>query len=110
MPQPMRQPNFAILLVLAWLITAAWLLLQFWSTTADAFSDPDDAMRLVEMRAYLAGRGWFDLFEPRIDPPYGYLSHWSRLIDAGLAGLVTTFNAFVDAATAERLTRALWPL
>ena len=56
------------------------------------------------------GQGWFDLHEARFGPPAGYDSHWSRLIDAGLAGLFFIFNAFVEHDLAERLMMAVWPL
>ena len=42
-------------------------------------------------------------------PPAGYDTHWSRLIDAGLAGLYLAFQSF-DPHAAERLMRAWWPL
>ena len=45
-----------------------------------------------------------------MQPPEGYDTHWSRLIDAGLAGLLFLFRRFTDAASAERLMRAWWPL
>jgi hypothetical protein len=67
-------------------------------------------MRFLQVRHFLDGYGWFDLHEPRLGPPLGYDSHWSRLIDAGLAGLFLLFNAFTDAASAERLMRAVWPM
>lgn len=105
-----RRPSFALLLGLAWLATAGWLLYEFWASTAGTLFDTDDAMRLVEVRGFLAGHGWFDLAEPRLAPPAGYETHWSRLIDAGLAGLLVLFSQFVDAALAERLMRAVWPL
>ncbi len=101
----LRQPNFAAMVVLAWLLVALALLLQYWTQTAETLLDTDDAMRLVEMRSWLAGQGWFDLHNARVQPPLGYDSHWSRLIDAGLAGLLMVFRLF-DAASAERLMRA----
>src|SRR4029077_9642130 len=58
----------------------------------------------------LAGGGWFDLHEFRLDPPTGYDTHWSRLIDAGLAGLYLAFRPFVAPDLAEQLMRAVWPL
>src|SRR5262245_53997760 len=91
------RPNFAVLLALAWAIVAAGLLTQFWSHAAANITDPDDAMRLAQVREFLAGKGWFDLAEPRLDPPYGYLTHWSRLIDAGLAGVFLLARLFADA-------------
>jgi hypothetical protein len=105
----LRQPNFAALVTLVWLLVALGLLLQFWTQTAETLLDTDDAMRLVEMRAWVAGHGWFDLHEARVQPPLGYDTHWSRLIDAGLAGLFMTFR-LVDPQSAERLMRAWWPL
>ncbi|MET0668439.1 MAG: hypothetical protein ABWY66_00380 [Xanthobacteraceae bacterium] len=85
-----RQPNFAALLGLAWLLVALVLLLVHWPQTAETLLDTDDAMRLVEMRAWLNGpgllSGWYDLHQSRLQPPDGVDMHWSRLIDAGLAG------------------------
>ena len=91
-----RGPNFAVLVGLAWLFIAADLIIKNWTATGLTLSDTDDAMRLVQMRDFLAGQGWFDLREPRLGPTLGYESHWSRLIDAGLAGLFVLFHQFVD--------------
>jgi hypothetical protein len=44
-----------------------------------------------------------------VQPPFGYDPHWSRLIDAGLAGLLTVFK-WIEPQSAERLMRAWWPL
>lgn len=106
----MRQPNFALLLAIAWLLVACQLLAQHWADTALTLHDTDDAMRLTQMRAFLAGQGWFDLHDARVQPPLGYDSHWSRLIDAGLAGLFLLLGLFAEPALAERLMRAVWPL
>jgi hypothetical protein len=54
----LRQPNFAALLALVWLLVALALLLRYWVQTADTLLDTDDAMRLVQMRDWLAGQGW----------------------------------------------------
>jgi len=105
----LRQPNFPALIALVWLVVALALLLQHWGRTAETLLDADDAMRLVQMREWLAGQGWFDLHSARLQPPTGYDSHWSRLIDAGLGGMVLLFGLF-DPSLAERLTRASWPL
>ena len=74
--------------------------------------DTDDAMRLVELRQFLSGglSSWFDLNEPRLGLPPGYDTHWSRLVDAGLAGVYLVFRIFADNALAERLTAVAWPL
>lgn len=110
MPAYLRQPPFAVLLVLVWLAAAAGLLLENWADTGRTLLDTDDAMRLTQMKAWLAGQGWFDLHQPRLQPPLGYDPHWSRLVDAGLAGLLFFFGIFFSADFAERLMRAIWPL
>jgi hypothetical protein len=92
------------------LLVAGQLLMENWAATAVTFPDADDAMRLVQLRDFLAGQGWFDLHQARLNPPLGYDSHWSRLIDAALAGLFTLFNLFADHPFAERLMTAVWPV
>ncbi len=106
----LRQPNFAALVTLVWLLVALVLLLQFWTQTAETLLDTDDAMRLAQLHGWLGGQGWFDLHQARMEPPVGYDTHWSRLIDVGLAGLLFLFDQFTDGASAERLMRAWWPL
>lgn len=106
----MRKPSFALLLGLAWLLAVGQLLSQNWAAMAETFPDADDAMRLVQVRDFLAGQGWFDLHQTRLNPPFGYDSHWSRLIDAGLVALFVFFNLFVDQSRAELLMSATWPL
>lgn len=105
-----QRVNFLLLLGLAWAVTAGVLFADRWADMGVRLFDTDDAMRLVEVREFLAGRGWFDLHEARIDPPVGYDTHWSRLLDAGMAGLVLLFRLFVNATLAETLMRAVWPL
>jgi hypothetical protein len=72
--------------------------------------DTDDAMRLVMMRALLAGQGWFDQNITRLQPPYGVYMHWSRLIDGGLALMDRGFRLAMSPAAAELATRVAWPL
>jgi hypothetical protein len=106
----MTQPNFAVLSGLAWLLVMVQLMAYFWAQTGYTLPDTDDAMRLVEVRGFLAGQGWYDLHQARVAPPAGFDLHWSRLIDAGLAGLFLLFRPFVGSALAERLMVALWPM
>ena len=106
----LRQPNFAALLILVWLVVALALLLQYWPQTAETLLDTDDAMRLVQMREWLARPdllgGWFDMHQARMQPPLAVDMHWSRLIDAGLACLLVFFQLFTDQLDAERLQHA----
>lgn len=71
--------------MIAWLLVAAILLLSsWWRIVAGQLPDPDDALRLVQVRDLIAGQGWFDLTQHRIDPPGGTPMHWSRLVDLPL--------------------------
>jgi hypothetical protein len=110
MPATTRQPHFALLLGLAWLLVIVQLLVQNWAETGVTLLDTDDAMRLAQLRDWLSGQGWYDLVQHRVEPPAGYESHWSRLIDLGLAGTLSLFGLFADPALAERLMRAVWPM
>jgi hypothetical protein len=75
----------------------------------DNLGDTDDAMRLVLVRDLMSGRGWYDQLVTRLQPPHGVYMHWSRLVDAGLAGLTWLFRPFVSQDTAEYWTRHVWP-
>jgi hypothetical protein len=108
MPASPRQPHFALLLGAAWLLVVVQLVAQHWDETAQTLLDTDDAMRLAQLRDWLGGQGWYDLNQYRVAT--GYESHWSRLIDAGLAGTLWVFGLFADGALAERLTRTVWPM
>lgn len=74
------------------------------------FFDTDDAMRLAQTRAWLAGQGWFDLYAHRLGPAPGTLMHWSRLVDVPIGLMLRSFGLFFDVDTAERLTRIILPL
>jgi hypothetical protein len=95
---------------LIWAATAAAVALMHWGNLDDAFGSPDNAMRLAEVRAFLHGAPWFDPHEPRLAPPLGYDTHWSRLLDAGIGGLIVLFRQVASPDLAERLARCIWPL
>lgn len=71
--------------------------------------DPDDAMRLAEVRDLVNGQGWYDLVQHRFGPPAGILSHWSRLVDAPMAGLITVLTPLAGRSLAEGIVAVLWP-
>ncbi|MBV8683254.1 MAG: hypothetical protein JO111_10295, partial [Caulobacteraceae bacterium] len=72
--------------------------------------DTDDAMRLVMVRDLLAGHGWYDQWISRLNPPAGLYMHWSRLVDGGIASLITILRLAAPPVTAEWLARVIWPL
>lgn len=68
---------------------------------------PDDMARLAQARDLLNGQGWFDLLQTRLDPPDGVWMHWSRLVDAPIAGLLWLGEA---TGAGEALALFVWPL
>jgi len=75
-----------------------------------ALSDTDDNLRLAEVKAWIAGQGWFDLRQHRLAPPLGLNVHWSRIVDLPIAGLILAFRPFVGEFTAERIACAVAPM
>jgi hypothetical protein len=71
---------------------------------------PDDIMRMLQVRDLLAGQGWFDVSQYRINPPYGAAMHWSRLVDLPIAALVLLFGTVLPRAQAELAAAAVVPL
>src|SRR5215204_689872 len=99
------------------------LLLAFWLAFAFAVAatefldpgmfyrqDPDSMMRLVQVRDLLAGQGWFDLVQHRVNPPDGTPMHWSRLVDAPIAAMIVGLRPLLGPEAAERWAVLLWPL
>jgi hypothetical protein len=94
-----------------WLGGAAYLLHDRWGMIqAFALSDTDDNMRMMQVRALLAGQDWFDLRQYRLDPPVGADIHWSRLVDLPIAALIILFKPLFGGATAERIATAIAPM
>jgi hypothetical protein len=103
-----KEPDAWALLLIFWLAFAgAAIAAQILNPGLFQRQDPDSLMRLVQVRDLLAGQDWFDLVQHRLNPPDGISLHWSRLIDAPLAGLVLLGSLFGDG---EAFATAIWPL
>lgn len=98
-------------IVLAWLGVAAVLVVRNWAQIGGfQLADPDDVLRLVQVRDLLAGQHWFDLHQYRIDAPAGVATHWSRLIDAPLALVILLLKPLLGQAGAELAAAVIVPL
>lgn len=75
-----------------------------------SLGDTDDAMRLVLVRGLLRGRGWYDQWVGRLQPPLGVYMHWSRLLDGGLAAMDAALRTVLAPPAAETAMRFAWPL
>jgi hypothetical protein len=69
----------------------------------------DDIMRLLSVRDWLDGQGWFDVRQYRLIPPEGVSLHWSRYIDAGIAAIIVPMSWFFGPETAEQIAVTAWP-
>jgi len=106
--EPLR---FWTMVLLFTLIAVAFQVGAHFSGYSDYIGpDPDDAMRLVEVRDFIQGQGWFDLHQYRLGPAGGTLMHWSRLVDAPIAGLIGLFSLFLSPHDAEIAGVFVWPL
>ena len=93
------------LLYVAFIITDRWPLIQ-----AFALPDTDDNLRLAQVRAWLGGQGWYDLYQRRFDVAHGGANiHWSRLVDLPLAAIILLTKPLVGGADAERIAIAFAP-
>lgn len=96
---------------LTWLGLAVLLVVTSLSRIAGhEFTDPDDFMRLVQVRDLLGGQGWFDLTQYRLDPPLGTPMHWSRLVDAPLALVILLLKPLLGVKAAETAALVVVPL
>lgn len=106
-----RGHNAFRLLAGLWLAYAAIrLALSIEAITHLTFRDPDDALRLVQVRDFLAGQSWFDVSQHRINPPTGGPMHWSRLVDLPLAAIILLLRPLLGQALAEGIACAIVPL
>jgi hypothetical protein len=105
---PAKEPPLWAILLMFWGVFAAAVAITA-LLNPDLFvrADPDSLMRLVQVRDLLAGQGWFDLMQYRMDPPTGVLMHWSRVIDAPVAALIMLGNLF---GIGEPFALTAWPL
>ncbi len=104
-----QRPWLAVLLL--WLACSTTMLLLYWPGFAELrFRDPDDAMRLAQVRDFLHGQNWFDVSQHRVNPPFGGPMHWSRIVDLPIAGLILLFQPFTGTALAERIACVADPL
>jgi hypothetical protein len=98
-------------MALVWLLTAAVLIYVDRDRIAQlSFQDPDDALRFVEVRDWMAGQSWFDTSQYRSWPPAGAPMHWSRLVDIPIAGMIHLAGLFAAPPLAERIALVVVPL
>jgi hypothetical protein len=107
----LRDKRFAFALEGLWVVTSLVMIYLYYDNiAARVLSDPDDYMRLLQVRDLLAGQSWFDLHQHRLVPPLGPPMHWSRLVDLPLAAAILLLRPFVGTSAAEQLATILIPM
>jgi hypothetical protein len=92
-----------------WALVAALLLAASRGAIRDlAFPDPDDAMRLLQVRDWLGGQSWWDVGQHRLGGG-AFAMHWSRLVDLPLAAALA-LAAPLGADAATRVAMVAVPL
>jgi hypothetical protein len=94
-----------------WALAAAIMIAMSWGRLATLSAwDPDDLMRLQQVRDWLGGQSFFDVTQYRLASPDGYAMHWSRIVDAPIAALCLLLGPLLGPVAAERVAITLVPL
>lgn len=104
--------SFLLKAGLVWVFVSALMIAANWSAiSALRMSDPDDVLRLIQVRDLLAGQSWFDVTQTRVDAPGGGTPmHWSRLVDIPLALIILALSPIFGSAGAETTALVAVPL
>lgn len=94
-------------LTLATLLALAWSVRDWHQLAALRLTDTDDAMRLQQIRDWLAGQSFFDLSQHRLAG--GMPMHWSRLPDLVPTGLILALTPVLGRHGAELAAVIAWP-
>jgi hypothetical protein len=97
-------------LLAIWLLWAAILIISAISAGDALMADPDDFMRLAQVRDWMAGQSWFDVSQYRINPPEGGSMHWSRLLDVPIAASIGFAGLFLPPLMAEHVAIIVLPI
>lgn len=98
-------------LVLIWLAVCAVITVVSFDQIASGIGwGPDDQLRQVQLRDWLAGQSWFDTMQYRIGEPDSQPMHWPRLIELPLAFVILMLKPFIGAIAAETAAMTIVPL
>ncbi len=111
MPATSTRLHHILLLILATVVFALCLWRAGTAPIIDGlpFKDSDDIMRLLQVQRWLETGAWYDLTQPRLNPPAGVDMHWSRLPDLPLATVIWLSQPLLGAEQAALLAAHLVP-
>lgn len=94
---------------LALILTIGWSITDWSRLSRMMLPDPDDMLRLAQVRDWIAGQGINDWTQYRMAPPQGSAMHWSRVNDFGIAALILLLTPLLGQANAELVTILVYP-
>jgi len=101
--------NLPILLI--WIAVCALLILVTRGQITTGIGwDPDDQLRMVQLRDWLGGQSWFDTTQYRIGEPDSQPMHWPRWVEVPLALLFLLLKPLIGSAAAETAAMVAVPL
>jgi hypothetical protein len=98
---------FALFLTVA--LTALWTALAWTDLAALRLPEPDDMVRLAQIRDWLDGQAFGDLAQARLGPPGGTALHGSRLPDLVPALIISLLSPLMGVTRAEIAAVIFWP-
>lgn len=97
--------------LLLWIAISAVLIVTGWNNIVTRSGwDPDDQLRMVQLRDFLNGQSWFDITQYRMNAPEGAPMHWSRFAELPLALIVLLLTPLLGQAGAEMAAGTIVPL
>jgi len=102
---------FRLVLVAAIIVATYQLLDPFWKRVSVwNLADNDDAMRVLQVRDWLAGQSWFDVSQHRFTEHPVSNIHWSRIADLPLALTMLMTNLIFGQALGEKVAAFITPV
>ena len=101
--------DLIVAVALALILTIGWTLSDWTRLSHMLLPDPDDMMRIAQVRDWIAGQGINDWTQYRMAPPAGSPMHWSRINDAGIAALILLAAPLAGQAHAEMFAVLVYP-
>lgn len=103
--------HYRSLLLMIWLLSCMLLLTSFRTAIAEwRMGDPDDQLRIVQIRDWMNGQSWWDIKQYRMNLPDGGPMHWSRLVDVPIAAMILLLRPLTGQMMAEQWAAAIVPL
>ncbi|KQN19565.1 hypothetical protein ASE86_14010 [Sphingomonas sp. Leaf33] len=96
------------ILALTVLLGMAWTATDWARLSRLMLPDTDDAMRLQQVRDWIAGQGFGDISQHRLAG--GLAMHWSRIGDIVLAAIILALRPLAGSSAAELVAVVAWPL